>query len=217
MTTINLLLDEWRDYCERNWITPSRKMFDPEDKVKFFLGGLANIILRPNMDGVLTDYQKMKIGKYEIPFTSCSSETNDEIFSNRPVVDNGEEKARMTAMLENLAEAYDAAREAKHKTEPKKPKKPRQPTRREKIEAARKDFGIVDFEFVYVRANNEFYYRGHEYLISEEADQYAPHYTKDGEVIFDMDHILCGVDGDGHVHFFDMNIKNISDLVKKID
>lgn len=75
-------------------------MFDPESKVKYMLDGLANIILRPNMDGLLTDYQKMKIGKYEIPISSCASLFSDEIYSERPKIDNGEEQMRMELLMD---------------------------------------------------------------------------------------------------------------------
>ena len=217
--SINEILNEWQSYIERNWMVDGkRKPFDPEDKVKYMLDGLANIILRPNMDGLLTDYQKMKIGKYEIPFSSCDSGTNDEVYSARPNVDNGEEQERMAAMINRLAEKYDAAHEAKlpkTKREQKKTRPPHRPTRREKIEAVRRELGITDFTFARVDTENNFVYGGQAYHIDEAAEQYAPRFTGGGEEVYDMDQVLCCVAADGSLSFFDMEIKNISDRVQK--
>lgn len=198
-------------------IVGKRKIFDPEDKVKYMLDGLANMILRPNMDGLLTDYQKMKIGKYEIPFSSCDSETNDGVYSQRPNIDNGEEQERMAAMLNSLAEKFDNAQAAKlPKTKrEKKPKPQRQPTRREKIEAARRALGLTNFTFARVDTENNFVYSGQTYHIDEAVEQYAPRITKDGEAVYDMDQVLCCTAADGSLSFLDMEIKNISDAVQK--
>lgn len=59
------------------------------------LEGLANILLRNHMDGILTEYKKLKIGKYEFPFSSCASLFNDEIYSEYRKQDNGDEEYRL--------------------------------------------------------------------------------------------------------------------------
>ena len=208
---IERLLAEWADYIEKNWLTPQRKMFDPEGKVKFMLDGLANIILRPNMDGLITEYQKMKTAKYEIPISSCESVLDDEFYSRRSTRDNGEEGERIRDIMDELARRYDEAKAAKTK-KPPKPKKQFPPTRMQKIERARKERGIVDFRFATVDTNNEFVLDGVSYTV--DAEQYGPSVTKDGELYYAMDRVMCGTTADGEHFFFDMNIEDITKEVR---
>ncbi len=200
---------EWGDYIEKNWITPQRKMFDPESRVKFMLEGLANIILRPDMSGLLTEYQKMKIEKYEIPISACSSILDDEMYSKYVKKDNGEEQSKLEDYMEETARRFDEAKTAKLKNQLVKKKKVFPPTRRQKIEAVRKAYGITQFQFVRVDTKNDFYFGGNYYHIPETCTAYAPKITKDGEEIYDMDQILCAETADGSVRFFDMNIEQI--------
>lgn len=89
------MLSEWGQYCEANWVSSGKKMFDPESKIKYMLDGIGNILLRNHMDGILTEYKKMKMGVYEIPLSACASILSDEVYSERPKIDNGEEEQRM--------------------------------------------------------------------------------------------------------------------------
>lgn len=186
-------------------------MFDPESKVKYMLEGLANIILRPNMKGLLTEYQKMKIEKYEIPISALGSLLDDELYSKRSRLDNGEEKTRIVEMLNELAAKYDAAKASRVKKEPKKKTFP--PTRRQKIEALRKALGAVRFDWVRVDTNNLFFYDGTYYRIPDGDMRYAAKSTKDGDDLYDMDQILCAVMADGRVSFYDMNIESVDGVV----
>ena len=179
------------------------------------LNGLANILLRNHMDGILTEYKKMKIGKYEIPISACASLFGNEVYSERPVLDNGEEKTRMEAVMDELARKYDEAKAAKTKKTPK-PKKKFPPTRRQRIEAARHEYGIIKFLFSSVDTENRFTLDGITYRIDTELPQYAATKTSDGEDYYAMDRVVCGIALDG-IEFFDMNIEKISDRVKKVD
>lgn len=97
----------WQKYCDDNWLSYNcSDIWSPENKVKWMLDGCANAILRPNMSGILTDYQKMKMRKYEIPMSSCGSEVEGLLYSQRPVVDNGEESHHNDLMFEKLDQAY---------------------------------------------------------------------------------------------------------------
>lgn len=107
------------------------------------LEGLANIILRPDMSGLLTEYQKMKIEKYEIPISACSSILDDEMYSKYVKKDNGEEQSKLEGYMEETARRFDEAKAAKLKNQPVKKKKVFPPTRRQKIEAVRKAYGIT--------------------------------------------------------------------------
>lgn len=189
-------------------------MFDPESKVKFMLNGLSNILLRNHMDGILTEYKKMKIGKHEIPISVCASMFGNELYSEREKIDNGEEKTRLVDIMEEAARKYDEARDAKNSKSRrdeiamKKPKKS-PPTRRQKIEAVRKKFDVKKFTYARVDTCNEFYYDGKHYRIPDCVTAYQPKRTKDEDMIYDMDQILCAEDADGRTQFFDMNIEPV--------
>ena len=185
-------------------------MFDPESKVKYMLEGLANIILRPDMSGLLTEYQKMKIAKYEIPLSSCASAMEDEVYSRRAKKDNGEEQKKLEMYMDEAARKFDEAKAARLKNQPVK-RKVREfaPTRRKKIEAVRKEYDIESFETCRVDTDNVFVFRGKYYRIPADNASYAGKELKDGDVIYDMDRILCAVNKDGILFFFDMNIQPV--------
>ena len=186
-------------------------MFDPESKVKYMLEGLANIILRPNMKGLLTEYQKMKIEKYEIPISALGSLLDDELYSQRNRLDNGEEETRIKEMLDELAAKYDAAKASRVKKEPKKKIFPL--TRRKKIEALRKELGVAQFDWVRVDTDNLFFYDGTYWRIPDGDVHYEAKRTKDGDDLYDMDQILCAELADGKVAFYDMNIEPVDGVV----
>lgn len=207
---------EWQDYIQDNWLSQSaKKLFDPESKVKFMLDGLANIILRRNGgDGaILTEYQKMKIGKYEIPLSSCASLLGDEFYSERPKLDNGEEESKMRMLMDELARKYDEALAAKGGTSvrPKKERKNFPPTRRQCIETVRHRDDIVEFVFATVDTDNGFVIDGRSYRIPSAYTQYGPK-SVEGDSLYDMDKIICGRSADGTMHFYDMNIEEIEVL-----
>lgn len=203
------VLDTWKEYIENNWISPQNKMFDPESKVKFMLDGLANILLRNHMDGILTEYKKMKIGKYEFPLSSCASLFRDEVYSEfRKNDNNGEEERKLNDLMAEMARRYDEAKASKTKTKPRPPKK-YPPTRRQKIERVRKEYGVKSFTFVRVDTCNEFEFKGNYYVIPDYVEAYAAKETKDGDMIYDMDQILCAETEDNIVIFFDMNIEPV--------
>lgn len=212
---IEQLLAEWSDYCDTNWINGGQQMFDPESKIKFMLDGIGNILLRNHYDGVLTEYKKMKIGKYEIPISSCASMLGDEYYAERPVVDNGEGVAKMERILDDAARKFDEAQAVKNSKQrreklAKKPVKKYPPTRRQRIEKARKQYGVTNFEWVRVDVDNIFFWDGKYYHISDETSSYAPRILKDGDKLYDMDQILCGRTAAGESVFFDMNIVRLT-------
>ena len=170
------------------------------------LEGLANIILRPDMSGLMTEYQKMKIEKYEIPLSACSSVIDDEMYSKYVKQDNGEERSKLELYMEETAKRYDDAKAAKSKNQPLKKKKEFPPTRLQKIENIRQHYRVMSFEWVRVNTDNEFYFRGARYKIPELALQYAPKAVRGGDLIYDMDQVLCAETAEGKKLFFDMNI-----------
>lgn len=215
MEDIQAVLDEWDEYINQNWLSPQQQMFDPESKVKYMLNGLANIILRPDMSGLLTEYQKMKIQKYEIPYSSCSSLMDDEVYGRRSKVDAGEAEAQLRELLDETARDYDeakASRAGKHPYVPKKPPKASPPTRMKKIEAARAAHHIVSFTECRVDTENNFCFRDNWYHIPDECAAYAGHPTRDGEIAYDMDRILVGETADGGIVCFDMGINLVPDV-----
>ena len=189
-------------------------MFDPESKVKFMLEGLANIILRPNMSGLLTEYQKMKIAKYEIPLSSCSSMLEDTLYSRHVKKDNGEEQEKLEIYMAETARKFDEEKSARLKNQPPK-KKPKTfpPTRRQKIERVREEYGVQKFSEAIVDTDNVFKIGNDYYRIPESCQAYACKKTKDGDVLYDMDKIICGETISGEKVFFDMNIEPVADIV----
>ena len=189
-------------------------MFDPESKVKFMLEGLANIILRPNMSGLLTEYQKMKIAKYEIPLSSCSSMLEDTLYSRHVKKDNGEEQEKLEIYMAETARKFDEEKAARLKNQlPKKKPKTFPPTRRQKIERMREEYGVQKFSEAIVDTDNVFKIGNDYYRIPESCQAYAPKKTKDGDVLYDMDKIICGETISGDKVFFDMNIEPVTDIV----
>ena len=184
-------------------------MFDPESKVKYMLEGLANIILRPDMSGLLTEYQKMKIAKYEIPISSCASMLNDELYARRDKKDNGEEKERLEMYMAETARKFDEAKAARLKNQPPKKRRNLTSTRRQKIEQARSKYHVTRFEHCRVDTDNIFFFCGKYYQIPLDNERYAAKPAKDGDVIYDMDRVLCAETEDGETIFFDMNISPI--------
>lgn len=187
-------------------------MFDPESKVKFMLEGLANILLRNHMDGILTEYKKMKIGKYEFPFSSCEQLFADEIYSEFAREHNGEESRKLNELMAEMAKKYDEAKAAKTKKK-LKPRKKFPLTRRQKVESAREKYSVKRFEFCRVDTDNVFFFDGMYYRIPSSVSQYSVKITKDGDQIYDMDQILCGETIEGTPVFFDMNIEKVEGVI----
>lgn len=214
MEDISAVLSEWSAYIEKNWISQGQRMFDPESKVKYMLEGLANIILRPDMSGLLTEYQKMKIAKYEIPLSSCASTMEDEVYSRRAKKDNGEEEEKLAMYMDDTARKFDEAKAARLKNNPPRQKpKVKVLTRRQKIEAARQQYSVVSFESVIVDTDNMFFFGGKYFRIPQSNAKYAGKTLQDGDVIYDMDHILCGRTESGATVFFDMDIEPVDGVV----
>ena len=188
-------------------------MFDPESKVKFMLDGLANIILRPNMSGLLTEYQKMKIAKYEIPISSCASLLEDEVYSRRTKKDNGEEQQKLEMYMDETARKFDEAKASRLKNKMQKKKvKEFHPTRRQKIEQVKREYDIASLESCRVDTDNVFMFHGKYYRIPHDNESYAGKVLRDGDIIFDMDRVMCAENKDGIIFFFDMNMEPVYDI-----
>lgn len=188
-------------------------MFDPESRVKFMLEGLANIILRPDMSGLLTEYQKMKIEKYEIPISACSSLIDDEMYSKYVRRDSGEEKSKVEAHMEEAARRFDEAKAAKEKGQPQKRRRTFPATRFHKIEAIRERCSVDRFCWVRVDTDGAFEHDGLRYRIADDEPRYAARKTKDGEDVYDMDRVLCASCSGGSTLFFDMNIEPVEKII----
>ena len=176
------------------------------------LDGIANILLRNHMDGIMTEYKEMKVGKYEIPLSVCAPLLGDELYSERPYSDNGETESWMMGIMEEAARKFDEARLKKTSKKDlikKKKKKTFPPTRRQKIEAVREEYSIKKFSEAVVDTENIFKIDNDYYKISASCKAYSFKRTKDGDIIYDMDKILCGETICGDKVFFDMNIEKV--------
>lgn len=124
-------------------------------------------------------------------------------------------------MVDELAQKYEDMKASKEshayrESKTKKQKKIFPRTRRQKIEDMRKKYGIVSFSFVRVDTQNVFTYKNKYYKINDDVAQYQGKQTLDGDMIYDMDQIICAETSEGDLVFFDMNIEPITNNVAMI-
>ena len=207
--SLELQLTTWQKYCDDNWLSYNcSDIWSPENKVKWMLDGCANAILRPNMSGILTDYQKMKMRKYEIPMSSCGSEVESLLYSQRPVIDNGEESDRTDLMFEKLDQAYF---DVYNKKVPKsrrniKSAKKHVVTRGDKIKAIKEKFPNCSFCEKLVNTDGDFELDSCKYCVTD--DRYLPVQTGSG-VFYKMDKINIVLLNDGKIQFYTQSFDSI--------
>lgn len=158
------------------------------------LDSLGYYLLLGHTDGVITDYKRVMHAKREIPVSSCPSNIENILYATSggmETIDIDEEE-RFNLMLDRLdhkAAIYDG---------PRKPKK--------KIESGqhkRMRLGIHGGEWCLVDTDNKFWFNNEQYIINDQAVQYAPVQTEYGEY-YAMDKIL--VSGG---KFYDMNYDEV--------
>lgn len=202
--SIQPILDRWADYCNKNWISENHAAMDaPEKKVKRFLDGCGLFILLDDMGGMVTDYQKMKMGKFEIPMSSCPSHYENLIGGQRETVDCGSEDARFQNMLDALAERFDAIEKT-----PAKRKVFSRNTKFNRSRRIKKELGLTKITFARVDTEGCFQYGSQRYRISPEVEAYQPK-DVDGDLLYDMDQVIVAEDGKGGLYFFDMDWQRI--------
>lgn len=75
------VLRRWSEYCEKNWLSDNHEAIDaPEKKVKRFLDSCAYFVLRPDTEGIETDYQKEKRGMCEISLSSLPASYTARVY-----------------------------------------------------------------------------------------------------------------------------------------
>lgn len=80
------------------------------------------------------------------------------------------------------------------------------------MERIKSQFGLKEISFARVDTDNNFIYRNRYYHISEVCKQYSGQPLTNGDVLFDMDKILCAESVDGQTIFFDMNLDQVTDV-----
>lgn len=158
------------------------------------LDSLAYFILIGYTDGIETDYKRVMHAKREIPFSSCPSQIENIAYSTTGTTDITEkdEQERFNDMLERLDD-----RAWKYESPVKK--KPKIESRQHK----RRRLGIRDGEWLNVDTEWKFWVGNEQYVINDQAAQYAPIETAYG-LFYPMDRILFS---DGK--FYDMNYDEV--------
>ena len=158
------------------------------------LDSLGYYLLLGHTDGIITDYKRVMHAKREIPVSSCPSNIENILYATSggtETIDTDEEE-RFNLMLDRLdhkAEIYDG---------PRKPKK--------KIESGqhkRMRLGIHGGEWCLVDTDWKFWFNNEQYIINDQAVQYAPIETEFGKY-YAMDKILASGG-----KFYDMNYDEV--------
>ena len=163
-------------------------------KVKRLLDSLAYLLLRGNMDGVVTDYKEAMHAKREIPASSCPRSVENMLYATGASTDSTakEEAAAFDILLDSLD---DRAKRFVRKAE-RKPKK-------ESLFHKKNRLGINGGQWVTVDTDGKFRVGDNFYMIDENEIQYQPIETEYGD-LYDMDRIL--VSGG---KFYDMNFDEV--------
>lgn len=172
----------------------SGEIFSPEIKVKRLLDSLAYYLLLGHTDGIETEYRRIMHAKREIPVSSCPSNIDNLLYSNGGGTEqiSNDEEERFDLMLDRLdtrAKRYDAPLKRKPK--------------RESGQHKRMRLGIHGGEWCRVDTDGRFWFGNEQYIIDEQAVQYAPVQTEYGDY-YAMDKIL--VSGG---KFYDMNYDEV--------
>lgn len=204
------LLDEWNEYCEKNWIgTNSANQYAPENKIKYFLSSLGYFLIMGNADDIVTDYKQVMNGKREIPVSSCPSFIEDKMYSGIHVNASEMLKKAESECFSGMMESMDAKANKRYGIRSKK-EKVLTKTRYDKI----KDLMAsgVRLQRMTVDTDNEFIFDGARFRISlSMCPQYGPKETKSG-ILYDMDSIYVALDkNDAVVGLYDGNINRMPD------
>lgn len=202
---VDALQGKWKDYCQANWQSWSDDPYSPENRVKLFLNGISYFLMVGNTEGVVTDYKDIMNGKREIPISSCPSCVEDAVYGGGSTIctKSPDEDTRFDQMLDRL----DFRASKVDKSKPAKKKKTI--TKTDRLREIRTRYGKCEFLYPIVDTENGFMLNGEKYVISDQAIQYAPKQTPQGE-LYDMDRIVCVVTTDG-VQFYDMDINRLPD------
>ena len=202
-------LNRWGEYCDRNWISVNYSdPFCSENKVKRFLNSLAYFLMLGNTGGIVTDYKRVVDGKREIPISSCPSYVEDIVYGtgNTLIPTNEDEHSAFQSILERLDEKAKKYRPNDGK---KKPARKAVCTRYDKIKGIRALIGDAAYYYPSVNTLNEFTLNGKTYRIDDSVSEYAGKNMADGDILYDMDKIVCALTPDGKIHYFDMNMDMI--------
>lgn len=207
-----ILLEPHEAYCIRNWLNDNKKgLYSPEERVKYFLDGCANVLLHGNSEGILSRYKEIMRGKTEIPVSSCPSFLKDYLFSGSQAPVEELEDGTFELILEDV----DSKAEIYTKKKPGK-KKERAQTRFERIQSIRADYPGCEMTTCIVDTENFFECFGNTYQVDDAVKQYQPKRTREG-MIFDMDRVIGVEAEDGEIAFFDQDMFHIADeLVHRI-
>ena len=168
-------------------------MYTPELKIKYFLDGLAYLLLIGNTDGIETNYKRVMNAKREIPASSCPSEIENLLYGTGCSTDYAvEEEAQFRNMLDRLdskAEPYEC----------RKTKRDRKCS----LFVKKLQKGIPDGDWYLVDTEGRFMIGDQCYIVEDNAVQYQPVQTEYGNY-YAMDKVLYAGG-----KFYDMNYDEV--------
>nr|DAW90183.1 MAG TPA: hypothetical protein [Bacteriophage sp.] len=186
-------------YCLRHWMSDDWKPGSAEQRIKRFLDGCAYLLLRDGPGDTLTEHEEMKHRGREISVSSCPAWVGGLLDAGSYSLENAvEEKARFQCLLDRL----DA--HVPRRSERKKQKKRGSATRFQRLQSIRERHPGCIIHIVSVDTDNCFVFGGRRFCISEQAVQYAPRQTREGE-LYDMDRVLIVESGGKPVMFLDQS------------
>lgn len=198
ISRVNKTLENYGDYCDRNWLNDSGDLISPEMKVKGFLDRLAYFLLIGNTKGIETDYRAAVHNKTEIPVSSCPEYIEHMVYSSGGSSSEMDENdnSRFAGLLERLDEK---AEKFKYEVAKKTPVESKQQKRRR----LRIPHGVWER----VDTDNTFVHNGVIHMIKDTVEQYRPKLTRNG-LLYDMDRVLVS---DGR--YFDQEYNEITEFV----
>lgn len=205
-SAVDELQNRWSDYCNKNWISSNHE--DPfccENRVKLFQDGLAYFLMLGNTGGIVTDYKRLVDGKREIPISSCPSYVEDIVYGTGSTIipSSDDECIAFQSTLDRLDRKAEKYTSVKNNS---KNKHQHSESRYDKMRRIRCIIGDAEYLYPSVDTDNRFELNGHLYQIDSVVSAYAAKDAGNGDVIYDMDKIMCAVKSDGQVYFFDMNL-----------
>lgn len=204
------LLEEWGEYCNRNWINEDGSPYSPGAKVKTFLDSIAMVMLPDAAsEDIETDYKDKMRGSREIPMSSCPTYVEDVVYGRVSPSGNAQVAADTDTFRNTIG-----AEPVKTKKKPKQKKV----DRFTKFEIWKNENSVADTHRCYVNTDGEFSFHGVKYsLVLEKLPQYQVKVLPNGDELYDMDYVLIGIRKDGTVCYADCTFHDISpEFVKRV-
>lgn len=179
------ILAEWREYCERNWLTKDHEdKQSGERKVKRFMDGLSAFLLLEESDADIVNAR--------------SERRNRQSEVLIPSVNGGYVKGVSFQVVEQMHSANSVFQSGKINA--RKPVEHPADNMFTRLGQVTKEYGLRNMTLHIVDTDNMFSYKGERYQVDYQG--YNGKRTKSG-MRYDMDRIMVSVDKDDQLFFLD--------------